>query len=113
MNTRNIHKSKRNNEEGNEKREYNNAESLSKTTILGVAITQANKQEILEYISDKITTESAKFYIITPNPEIIVYAQQHKEFLSVLNQAQISLCDGAGIKWAGKVLQREIVERIP
>lgn len=41
-----------------------------------------------------------KFYIVTPNPEIILKAQKDKNLLLALNGATISIPDGVGLKLA-------------
>lgn len=42
--------------------------------------------------------------VTTPNPEMIVAAQQSAVFMNVLNQADLALPDGRGLLWAAKYL---------
>jgi len=42
--------------------------------------------------------------IVTPNPEMVVNAQGHSEFRSILNHASLSIPDGIGILWAAYYL---------
>ena len=41
-------------------------------------------------------------YVVTPNPEHVVMAQDDKEFKEVLNAADLSIPDGVGLIWASK-----------
>lgn len=85
---------------------------LSKTEILQIGITNASEKEILEYIFEFLKTSGKKLFIVTPNPEIMVYAKKHFDYKEVLNSADISLADGAGVIWAGKILKKPLKERI-
>lgn len=75
--------------------------SIIKNKLLEVGITNADCSYILEYVIDKIEKTQEKFYIVTPNPEILVYANNDKSFKEILNQARISLCDGVGVFLSG------------
>lgn len=85
---------------------------LPKKEILGVGITSATEDQILEYIFSSVKNSHEKYYVVTPNPEIVMYAQAHPEYQSVLNKAEIALCDGVGISIAGQMLDRPIKERV-
>lgn len=85
---------------------------LAKSTVLGVSITNATEQKILEYLFTTLLQSSAKHYIVTPNPEMIVYAADHPDFKATLNGAAIALCDGIGLYWAARVLGEPVEERI-
>jgi len=50
--------------------------------------------------------------VFTPNPEFVVEAQADSDFKQLLNKADISLPDGIGLVWAGKLLGQTIKERI-
>lgn len=91
---------------------HSKKEQLVKKTILGVAVTDASADEVLEYVNAGMRKTREAFLIVTPNPEMIVRAQKDPKFKSVLNTAEISLCDGAGLLVASKFLQRGIRERI-
>lgn len=86
--------------------------NLVKNTILGVGITNAKKEDILEYILSFLAHTQDSLYIVTPNPEILVYASTHDSFKTILNAAQISLADGVGVTLAGSLLGKSFKERI-
>lgn len=85
---------------------------MNTRTILGVSITNEKKDYILEYIIEQIKKDREKFYVVTPNPEIIVYATKHPEFRKILNEARIGLCDGIGVRIAGYLLDKSFRERL-
>jgi len=42
--------------------------TFDKIFLLGVGITNANGQEVLEFIVTGLPNQSEKYYIVTPNP---------------------------------------------
>lgn len=85
---------------------------LNKNTFLGVGITNETNDDILEYLLQRLKLDE-KFYIVTPNPEILVYANSHKNFKNILNSAEISLADGAGLFMASIFMGKPLKQRIP
>lgn len=90
---------------------YSKINMLDKKNILGVGITNASTQNILEYVIKSIEENTKNYYITTPNPEMVVYATRHPEFRSVLNNAKLALCDGTGIVLAGLILGKPLIGR--
>lgn len=85
---------------------------LPSTKIFGVRITTAPKSEVLEYIFDYAKKKESKGYIVTPNPEILMYSMKHPSFKEVLNRAQVSLPDGIGVLMADRISENKIIGRI-
>lgn len=79
--------------------------------ILGVAINSTSKKRVLKFVENQVK-ENKKTLIFTPNPEQLVLASEDSNFLQVLNKADLSLPDGVGLVWAGKLLGENIEERI-
>ncbi len=77
---------------------------LEKNLLLGVGVTNASENEILEYILQSLEEKDQKYYIVTPNPEILVYANNHTDYKKILNNARLALCDGMGLIWGGKII---------
>ncbi len=73
-----------------------------KVDILGVKIDDVNIDEALEIVYGWLQ-KSGKRYIVTPNPEFIMTAQKDLEFKKILNNADLSIPDGVGLKISGKV----------
>lgn len=86
---------------------------LKTNRLLGVSITSESSDEILEYVYRHVRTASEKLFIVTPNPEILVYAHKHPEYKGLLNQANLSLPDGVGVFVASGLLGHPLKERIP
>ncbi len=87
-------------------------QDLPSTKILGVSITTSKKQDVIDFIIRGLHAKSKKFYIVTPNPEIIVMSTRSSSYRRVLNDASVSLPDGIGVLMAGSILKKEINERI-
>lgn len=49
-------------------------------------------------------------YIVTPNPEIILKAQKDEEYFYILNNANLSLPDGFGLKIAAFLMEKKLIE---
>lgn len=91
---------------------YSMKKELPSIKILGTAITTATEEEVLEYIFKRLENPSEKFYIVTPNPEILMLATRSKSFQDILNSATLSLPDGIGVLVAGRILKKQIIGRI-
>ena len=85
---------------------------LPSIKILGTSVTTASKSQILEYIVKSLAKRGEKFYVVTPNPEILTFASASKEYQDILNRADVSIPDGVGVLMAGKFLKKDIRARI-
>ena len=50
------------------------------------------------------------YYIVTPNPEMVMYASTHPWSKEVLNSADLALADGVGLQWAAKYLSLPLTQ---
>ncbi len=64
-------------------------------------MTTSPKEEIISFIR---TSTKKILYIVTPNPEQLVYAQKDNHFAQILNDADIALPDGIGLVLAMRIL---------
>ncbi|MFA5021970.1 MAG: WecB/TagA/CpsF family glycosyltransferase [Patescibacteria group bacterium] len=80
---------------------------MSKVEILGVKIDDLSLQEILEQIN-KFLDSNNQHYIVTPNPEFLVAAQNNKKFRDILNYADIAVADGVGLTYAAKFFKQRL-----
>lgn len=72
---------------------------MKQAKILGVRIDNLTKKEILEKIEFFLSEK--KFHLLaTVNPEFILEAQKNKKFGDILNNADLCVADGVGIKYA-------------
>jgi len=85
---------------------------LEKKFILGVGITSATMGEVLEYIIKGLEKNKKKYFIVTPNPEILTLANNDFSYRNILNRAKIALSDGVGVIMAGKILGRSFKARV-
>jgi N-acetylglucosaminyldiphosphoundecaprenol N-acetyl-beta-D-mannosaminyltransferase len=85
---------------------------FEKIYLLGVGITNVSEKKILEYIIKNLRKDGRKYYIVTPNPELLVIATRENRYKNVLNGAKIALPDGIGIVLASRLLGKPITARI-
>ncbi len=76
------------------------------TQILNVGLDSTSPDLVLDFINESLAKKLG-FFLATPNPAFLVKAQQDKAFRQILNQADVSLPDGAGLFWASKFLKTE------
>lgn len=75
--------------------------------ILGINLSNGSEEEALKKVSEFLNGNSMH-YLVTPNPEIILAAQTDPDFFKILNQADLSLADGFGLKLAGLLTKQKI-----
>ncbi len=85
---------------------------FKKTFLLGVGFSNASEQEVLEFIYTGLQNSSKKYYIVTPNPELLVIAQKDSNYKTTLNNAKLALADGIGILWAARLMGKPLKQRI-
>lgn len=73
-----------------------------KKDVLGVKVDDVNMDQALETVH-KWLKGKKKRCIVTPNPEIIMAAQKDSRYRKLLNDADLSIPDGIGLKLSGKV----------
>lgn len=78
----------------------NDKKSLKFDTILGVRLNSTPKEELLKQVVQKLQ-KKIQFYIVTPNPEIILQAQNDPKLSHSLNSADFSIPDGVGLRYVG------------
>jgi len=66
-------------------------------------------QELSQTISDYLNGDKPKA-IVTPNPEFFLLARHDQEFKQLLNQADLALPDGVGLKYAVAALTDQKLE---
>src|SRR3989344_8972540 len=83
-----------------------------KKNILGIGFSDVNGEAVLEYILQGLKKPAKKYFIVTPNPEILILARNDTNYKKILNSAKLALPDGMGVIIAGKVLNKELKEKI-
>jgi len=86
--------------------------NFEKIFLLGVGFTDATKHEILEFIVTGLEKQEEKYYIVTPNPELLVIADKNARYKTILNSAKLALPDGIGVMMAARLIGKSLEERI-
>ena len=73
-----------------------------KTTVLNCRVDCVNSLQALE-MAHKAIIEKRNFHIITINPEMIMNAQKAPEFLNIINNSDLNIMDGVGVRIALKL----------
>ncbi|MDD2730522.1 MAG: WecB/TagA/CpsF family glycosyltransferase [Candidatus Portnoybacteria bacterium] len=79
--------------------------------LLGVKIDDVSARETLGKIKEFLI-DGRQHYIVTVNADFLVRARKDEKFRNVLNQADLSVVDGAGVVWAAKLLGESLREKI-
>lgn len=82
-----------------------------KIEILGVKIDNLSLEEALKKAENFLHGDTANM-IATPNPEIILRAQEDGEFKSVLTDAALAIPDGFGLVLASKFAKNSLKRKI-
>lgn len=70
-----------------------------KVNILGVQVDKISQDEAVKMIL-KWLKGSGRYYVVTPNVEMVVKAQDDREFRKIINQADLAIPDSARFGWA-------------
>lgn len=77
-----------------------------KVNILGVEIDKISQTEVMEQVL-KWLKSGGKHYIVTPNIEFVMLAQEDGEFRRILNKADLAIPDSARFGWAEHQLKQK------
>ncbi len=69
------------------------------TTILGINLSELKSRVLMKKI-EYFLDDQGQHYLVTPNPEIVLQAQEDEEFFYILNKADLAIVDGFGLKMA-------------
>ena len=78
---------------------------MNKKQILGVDINDINIKQAVKAAGSYLSSDKPNF-IITPNPEILLGANQNLEYKKILNTADLSIPDGVGLRLCSKIKNR-------
>ena len=67
--------------------------------IMGIKVLSTTLPELLIGV-ESLISHNVKFYILTPNPEIILMARKNKNLKNALNGTDLAIPDGVGLKFA-------------
>lgn len=86
--------------------------SPARADILGVKVDRLDMDGAVASVSRRLT-EGPPGYIVTPNGLIIDMAVNDPEYCEILNNAFLSVPDGAGLVWAADLMGCAVPERVP
>ncbi len=75
--------------------------------ITDIIFHNITKQEFKNIIGDFSENSSKKIYIVTPNVDFVVRADNDNEFKEIINSADISVCDSTIIYQCSKLLNQD------
>ena len=84
---------------------------MEKVEILGVKVSKVDYESAMEII-EGFLTDGKKHYVVTPNPEFIVLARKDSEFRQILNQADLAIPDGVGLRVGTRVTGTDLMIRL-
>jgi N-acetylglucosaminyldiphosphoundecaprenol N-acetyl-beta-D-mannosaminyltransferase len=80
--------------------------------ILDVKINKVKMNEALQEVQRFIEEGGKNHYVVTPNSEMLVMAHDDPEFKEILNKADLSIPDGAGLLLASHLSKNKLEERV-
>lgn len=80
--------------------------------IFNIPFLSVSKKELLELIAKRVSNDQ-KTYVVTANAEIAIYAKENPGYKNIIDKATYIIPDGIGIVKGAKILNQEVVERIP
>lgn len=73
------------------------------TPILGFPLNSSNSNEVLKHLTSRLEAKK-KTFVVTPNPEFLVFASDHPWFGKILCESDLAVPDGIGLVWASRLL---------
>jgi len=96
----------------NENIEKGNEKNPKFGQIMGINVTSTSIGQVLTGVEEKVS-RSMRFSIVTPNPELVLMAQNNSELKEALNSADFAVPDGVGLSYAYRFLYGKTLNVIP
>lgn len=84
---------------------------MEKLNILGVPFDHTTMKDMLIQLRHNLQLKK-KTFIVTANPEIVMYAVEDEHYRNTIAQANHIIADGAGIILASKLVKKPLPERV-
>ncbi len=84
----------------------------SRVDILGLGFDNISKEEAVEH-AFALQSEHKAYYVVTPNPEIVMLSREDEGMLSAASDAELVIADGIGVIYGAKILGTPLKARIP
>ena len=79
--------------------------------ILGIDFLNKGFNEVIDFLTERIH-KNEKTFVVTANPEIVMYARENQEYKKIVQTADFVVPDGSGIILAAKILNEPLQERV-
>src|SRR5690606_18830906 len=83
----------------------------NKVSVLGVSFDNKTKETLLKELMDRVK-QHKKTFVVTANPEIVMYARKDSSYMSLIRKADYVIADGIGIIKGSELLGTPIIERV-
>lgn len=83
-----------------------------KVDILGVKFDNYTMNQAMNQVVQQLKKEKSAYKIYTPNPEIVMMANEHMDFMHILNRGDLVIPDGIGVVIGAKIMKKDIPERV-
>lgn len=84
---------------------------LGTKDVLSLPFVDATMDQLVAELQDRLREEK-KTFVVTANPEMVMYSRQDREYERILRQADWLIPDGIGIIMASRWLGRPLSERL-
>ncbi|GAY72584.1 WecB/TagA/CpsF family glycosyltransferase [Lentilactobacillus kosonis] len=86
-------------------------QSTNIINILGVDFDNTTLDNFLDIVTKRIT-EHRRTFVVTANPEIVMYANSHSSFNTLIKAADFIIPDGIGIIIGSRIIANPLKERV-
>ena len=76
---------------------------IPKIDILGVKIDDISQNLVVQKVVELAKDNKKSHYVVTVNSEFVMLARKNRQFLKILNEADLALADGAGVVFSKRI----------
>lgn len=84
---------------------------LPTSNIMGLPFINTDMSTLVDSLDERISA-GIQTFLVTANPEIVMYGEEHPTYKNTLQSADVIIPDGIGIVLAAKMLRRPLQERL-
>lgn len=85
---------------------------MSRTKVLGIGFDELSLEQAVETALGLMRKKRGA-YVVTPNPEIVLAAEENRSLRKAVNAADLVLPDGVGVIYAAKILGYSTLRKLP
>ncbi|KIO64069.1 MULTISPECIES: WecB/TagA/CpsF family glycosyltransferase [Bacillaceae] len=84
---------------------------MNKVKIMSILFDNYHMSEFVGILKERLLNQK-KTFVVTANPELVMYANKNSNYFNTLSKANYITADGIGIVMASKLLKHPIKERV-